>query len=246
MAPGRTAADMDLEAVVFDTGGTVLDWHTGVMGGFASAGQRVGVTADWATLANTWRRLSTDHVKRVTLENAGRMQQDMDDVLRSTLDATLGEHGVRGLGDEYDSLVRSWRHSPAWPDASPGIRLLRDRYIVAAFTILRTSLVIEASKRSGVQWDAVFSCEMTGIYKTASPAYTNTARWLDLHPSRILLAATHNNDISAARANGYRTAYIYRPLEWGDTPSADPEPGVDAELVAQDIVDLAAQLDSGQ
>jgi 2-haloacid dehalogenase len=228
--------------VLFDTGGTVLDWHSGVTAGFEGAGRRAGVTADWGALANTWRRLSTDHVKLVTLENAGLMRENMDDVLRATLGATLQQHSVLGLEGEGEALLRAWRGSPAWPDASEGISLLRQRYTVAAFTILRTSLVIEASRRSGVQWDAVFSCEMTGVYKTAPAAYENVARWLDLPVSRILLAATHNNDISAARACGFRTAYIYRPTEWGSIPSADPEPGADAEMVAADILDLAHQL----
>ena len=241
-AGSRAIPGVRVDAVVFDTGGTVLDWHTGVTAGFENAGRHAGVSADWSALANTWRRLSTDHVKRVTLENAGRMLENMDDVLRQTLDLTLHQHGVQGLNGEVEPLVQSWRHSPAWPDAAQGISLLRQRFPVAAFTILRTSLVIEASRRSGIQWDAVFSCEMTGIYKTAPAAYENVTRWLDLPPSRILLAATHNNDISAASACGYRTAYIYRPTEWGNIPSADPEPGADAEMVAADIVDLARQL----
>jgi 2-haloacid dehalogenase len=231
-----------VDALVFDTGGTVFDWHTGVTAAFREAGARAGVSADWPALTKTWRRLSTDHVKAVTVEHDGRMREDMDDVLRVTLAATLLEHGVGGLGDETESLVRGWRAMPPWPDSAAGIARLRTRYVVASFTILRTSTVIESSRRGGVQWDAIFSCETTGVYKTAPASYANAARWLDLPPERIALATTHNNDLEAAHANGFRTAFIRRPDEWADAPSPDPEPGPDADWVADDIGDLAERL----
>jgi 2-haloacid dehalogenase len=47
----------------------------------------------------------------------------------------------------------------------PPVRL-RQRYVVASFTLLTTSLVVDVSKRNGIVWDAIISCEMIGIYKT--------------------------------------------------------------------------------
>lgn len=237
-----TASPDDVDALVFDTGGTVFDWHTGVAAAFAEAGRRAGVDADWPALTKTWRRLSTDRVKAVTVEDDGRMDDDMDDVLRDTLAETLARHGVRGLDAENAALVRGWRRMPAWPDSAEGIARLRRRYVVASFTILRTSTVIGSSRASGVEWDAIFSCEMTGVYKTAPASYANAARWLDLPPERIVLATTHNNDLAAARENGFRAAYIHRRREWAELPSPDPEPGPGADWVAEDIRDLAARL----
>jgi 2-haloacid dehalogenase len=230
-----------IQAFVFDTGGTVFDWHTGVTTAFREAGARAGVEADWPALTKTWRRLSTDHVKAVTVENDGRMREDMDDVLLTTLRTTLAEHGVAGLDGEEGDLVRGWRRMPPWPDSPEGIARLRTRAVVASFTILRTSTVIGSSRLGGVQWDAIFSCEMTGVYKTAPASYANAARWLDRDPSSIVLATTHNNDLVAAHENGFRTAFIMRPDEWGDAASPDPDPDPLAEWVADDIVDLARQ-----
>jgi len=238
--PGLDATAVD--ALVFDTGGTVFDWHAGVTAAFREAGRRCGVEADWPALTKTWRRLSTDHVKAVTIEHDGRMQEDMDDVLRATLRTTLTQHGVAGLESCTDDLVRGWRRLPAWPDSAEGLARLRRRFVVASFTILRTSTVIGSSRAAGVEWDAIFSCEMMGVYKTAPASYANAARWLDLPPDRIVLATTHNNDLAAARENGFRTAYIHRPLEWDDIPSPDPEPGPGADWIADDIRDLAHQL----
>ena len=47
---------MDIRAVAFDTGGTVLDWHAGLVRAFERVGARHGVTKDWHAVANDWRR----------------------------------------------------------------------------------------------------------------------------------------------------------------------------------------------
>jgi len=47
-----------IKALTFDTGGTVLDWHTGFRDAFETAGRRHGINRDWAVLANELRRRS--------------------------------------------------------------------------------------------------------------------------------------------------------------------------------------------
>ena len=244
MRAGRhvNAAPPDVDALLFDTGGTVFDWHSGVTAALAEAGARSGVDADWPSVTRTWRRRSTDHVKAVTTERDGRMHEDMDEVLRTTLVSTLAHHHVSGMDGETDALVRGWRRMPAWPDSAEGLARLRTRFTVASFTILRTSTVIGSSRLSGVQWDAIFSCEFTGVYKTAPASYASACRWLDLPPARVVRATTHTNDLVAAHENGLRTAFIHRPDEWAGFPSPDPEPRPEAEWVARDIIDLARQL----
>jgi len=37
-----------VKALAFDTGGTVLDWHSGIHAALAEAGNRHGVERDWA------------------------------------------------------------------------------------------------------------------------------------------------------------------------------------------------------
>lgn len=98
----------EVDALVFDTGGTVFDWHAGVLAAFRAAGDRAGVAADWPALTKSWRRLSTDRVKALTVENDGHMTDKMDDVLRLTLRSALEQHGVLGFEAEEDELVRGW------------------------------------------------------------------------------------------------------------------------------------------
>jgi 2-haloacid dehalogenase len=235
--------DHDVAALACDTGGTVFDWHAAVHQAFERQGRLRGIDADWPALTKTWRRLSTRMVDAGLPVSEGRAAMNMDGVLEATLGATLERHEVTGFSarDRRD-LVLSWRQMRPWPDVVKALPLLRERFIVCPFTILTTALVVEASRLSHLTWDAVISCEMIGVYKTDRRTYEMVARWLDLEPRQIMLVSTHNNDIRAARASGLQTAFVYRPDEWWDMPSPDPEPGADAELVAADFVDLAHQL----
>ena len=87
--------------------------------------------------------------------------------------------------------------------------------MVASFTILTTSLVVDVSRRNNITWDCLISCEMSGIYKPRPEAYQTAAKWLALAPHEILMVACHNFDLMAARAVGYHSAFVRRPMEWG-------------------------------
>jgi 2-haloacid dehalogenase len=233
----------EVSALMFDTGGTVLDWHGGVTKVFREIGAARGLSGDWPALTKTWRRLSTDLVKAGIPMVGGRAALDMDGVLLQTLHETLDEHRFPGFTEsDKAQLVAGWRDLDAWADVKTGLPRLRSRFVVAPFTILKTSLIIAASRIAGLSWDCVISCEMIGIYKTHPESYATAARWLDLPHNKILMVTTHNNDLCAAHDNGLRTAFVRRPEEWGGQRPPDPDPDPVADLVADDFNDLADQL----
>ena len=229
--------------LTFDTGGTVFDWYTGILRALIRAGERLSITADWPTVTWAWRQQSTGMVNDGLPEAIGRASMDMDDVLKVSLDRVLSEFGLDAIPDEErQRLVRAWRELDAWPDARTGLPRLRERFIITPFTILNTELVILASRRSRLSWDCVISCEMIGTYKTHPRSYATAAHWLGLKPENLMMVTTHNNDLRAAHACGFRTAYVYRNDEWGPRPSLDPDPDPLADIVCQDFDDLADQL----
>jgi len=48
----------NIKALCFDTGGTILDWYTGMRTALPTAGIRHGIDRDWASLADEFRRRS--------------------------------------------------------------------------------------------------------------------------------------------------------------------------------------------
>jgi 2-haloacid dehalogenase len=233
----------DIAALTVDTGGTVLDWYTGIVGTLEAFGAAAGVAAPWPEVAKSWRRKSTGMVDRGMPMADGRATLDMDDVLRITQEEVWRELGLPAVSAEAQRrLILAWRDLDPWPDVPVALPRLRKRFVVAPFTILTTALIVAASRRAGLDWDLVISCEMIGIYKTERPAYETAARWLGLPHERILMVTGHNNDLRAAHSYGFRTAFIHRPRQWGDEPPPDPDPDPRADLVCADFADLADQL----
>lgn len=229
---------MHIKALTFDTGGTVLDWHGGLTRAFAAAGARRGLEADWHAVVNEYRRRSLKAI-------GGQVQPafNFDDVHRRVLDEIVGEFGLGGLdAADRDAIWRTWHALDAWPDFAAALARLRRKYVVASFTLLTTSLVIDVSRRNGIVWDAILSCEMIGIYKTRPEAYLTAAKWLQLDPSEIMMVAAHNHDLNGALACGFHTAFVRRPAEWGPGGPADPVPDPAHTLVADDFGQLAEKL----
>ena len=84
--------------------------------------------------------------------------------------------------------------------------------------------------------------EAIGKYKVLPAAYQTVARYLQLEPSEILMVACHNFDLNAAKAEGYNTAFVRRPREWGNATPPDPEPNPIHDIIVDDFPSLAKAL----
>jgi len=226
---------MNLKALAFDTGGTVLDWHGGLVAAMSAVGAVHHLMLDWHEVVNDWRRRTMKGIVGQT-----RPAFNMDDVHRSTLDETLTHFGLQAFDDaERDRIWRSWHALDTWPDFPGALATLRKALPVVSFTMLPTALVVDVSRRNGITWDAVISCEMIGVYKPHADAYATAARWMALEPAQILMVACHNFDLNAAHQAGFRTAFVRRPAEWGPAGPPDPNPNMDYDFVVDDFTALA-------
>ena len=166
----------NIKALTFDTGGTILDWHHGISRAFATAGVHHGLQADWPTITNEYRRRSLQ-----AMLNAEHPTCTIDDVHRQMLDTIIAEFRLDALtAEDREAIWRTWHALDAWPDFVPALARLRTRYVVASFTILTTSLVVDVSRKNNIAWDCLISCEMIGIYKPRPEAYRTAAQWLAL------------------------------------------------------------------
>ena len=229
---------MNIKALTFDTGGTILDWHGGIWGAFTAAGAARGLSAHWHEVTNEYRRRSLKAI-------VGQVKPDFnfDDVHRRVLDEVIAHFGLGALTSaDRDAIWRTWHALDAWPGFPQALARLRRKYVVASFTLLTTSLVIDVSRKNGFDWDAIISCEMIGHYKTRPEAYLTAAKWLQLPPAEILMVACHNFDLDAARACGYKSAFVRRPAEWGPGGPPDPTPNPAHDIVVDTFEELAERL----
>jgi 2-haloacid dehalogenase len=90
-------------------------------------------------------------------------------------------------------------------------------------------------------WDCILSAELAQHYKPDPEAYLLVGRLLDLPQDRLMMVAAHSGDLVAARQTGMRTAFIRRPLEYGERGTPDlPPPHCD--LIVDDLHELAERL----
>ncbi len=229
---------MDIRALTFDTGGTILDWHGGIRRALQAAGKRRGVEADWVAVTNEYRKRSLQ-----TMINTVGARYNIDDVHRSVLDAVLREHKLDALSaEDRDAIWRAWHALKCWPDFPAALERLRKKYLVISYTILSTALAIDVSRLNGIGWDAILSCEMWGVYKTRPEAYQTAAKLLQIPPQNLLMVACHNFDLDAAKKEGFKTAFVRRPDEWGPPGPPDPMPNPIHDIVVDDFGALAQRL----
>ena len=227
-----------ISVLAFDTGGTILDWHSGIVGAFAECGERRGVSHDWHRLTNEYRR-------RALRRMIGQVDPGftIDDAHRELLDQLLSETGTAAFtAEDRAAIAAKWHALDAWPDFVPALARLKQRYVCVSFTILTLALVVAVSRRNGIAWDAVIPCEMLRVYKTRPEAYQRAAQLLQVPPAEVLMVACHNFDLDAARGEGYRTAFVRRPDEWGTDGPPDPTPNLACDIIVDEFAELADRL----
>ena len=231
-----------VKALTFDTGGTILDWHSGFCSAFAKAGAKHGLDRDWRWLANELRRRSL----RLSI-NMGEYtspEHNHDDSHRIALEEIIRENGLDAFTN--DDRCSIWWEAPhslvVWPDFTGVLPQLREKYICASFTILSYRMIIDTAKKNGLSWDAVLACEGIGKYKTLPESYQTVTKLLRLEPQECCMVACHNFDLDAAKKSGFKTAFVRRPNEWGPVGPPDPEPNPQHDIIANDFPDLAKQL----
>ncbi len=232
----------DIKALTFDTGGTVLDWHTGFSTALAETGAKYGLEKDWATITNDLRRRSLRRMLK--LGEHEPPAYNFDDSHRMTLDDVIVENGLDAFTEE-DRRAIWWdkaHNLQCWPDFPGTLPKLREKFICASFTILSFRIIIDTARRNGLSWDAVISCEAIGKYKILPEAYQTAARFLQLDVGECCMVACHNFDLDAAKAVGFKTAFVRRPDEWGAAGPPDPEANPQHDIIVDTFPELAQAL----
>jgi 2-haloacid dehalogenase len=230
-----------VKAVLFDVFGTCVDWRSGVARDVALAAARLGLSVDAHAFADAWRGRYQPAMEEV---RSGRRPWTILDVLhRESLDALLPKFGLGALDEASRAdLNRAWHRLDPWPDVVPGLARLKTRYVVSPLSNGNVALLVNMAKRADLPWDLVLGAETSGAYKPLPQAYLRAAAMLALEPEQVMLAAAHNDDLRAARAVGFKTGFVPRPLEYGAGQKKDLAPSEPWDIVASDFPDLAAQL----
>ena len=229
-----------VKALAFDVFGTVVDWRSAVIRDGEELGREKDLHIDWAAFADEWRGRYAPSMDRV--RRGERAWTNLDALHRNSLKELLEEFGIAGLTEEEkDYLNKVWHRLDPWPDSVPGLRRLKERYVITTLSNGNVALLTNMAKTAGLPWDLILSAELVRRYKPDPETYLMVPYLLDLRPDEVMLVAAHPSDLRHAQENGLRAAYVPRPQEWGPEGEAE-EPDPSFDLVAEDLVDIAGKL----
>jgi len=229
-----------VKALFFDVFGTLVDWRSSIAREAAALLKPLGHDLDWPAFAEAWRNEYQPGMEEV---RSGRIPFSKLDVLhRRNLERILPRFGLKDLPeDALSNLNLAWHRLDAWPDVTPGMKRLRQRFLLAPVSNGNIALMADLARRNDICWDAILGAEVAGDYKPKPRVYLASCEAFDLPPSECMMVAAHSNDLKHAAACGLRTAHVARPDEHGPG-KGEPAPKISVDFAATSLEDLARQL----
>lgn len=229
-----------MRAILFDVFGTVVDWRSSLVAQFRALSQELGRDLPGEMLADQWRGHYASSMDRV---RTGELPWTvLDDLHRASLRALLAQHGLHLDEGLVERINRFWHRLDPWPDTVAGLHRLKQRFVIGTLTNGNLALMVDVARHAGLPWDVLFCADLFRHYKPDPEVYLGACRLLGLPPGEVMLCAAHNYDLRAARALGFRTAFIPRPQEYGPAQRKDRVAEEDWDVVADDLVDLDRRL----
>ncbi|MGI5472821.1 haloacid dehalogenase type II [Streptomyces sp. CA-132043] len=227
-------SELEIDAVVFDVLGTLVDEPAGLRAGISALDRSLD-DAGTERLLSLWQR----HIER---EQRRIADGERPYVTSDTLDREAAQlvADAEGVGDQgggaVAALALAGRRLPPWPDTVAGLARLAEQFPLIGLSNASRKALLALNAHAGLRWHQALSAEDARTYKPDPAVYQLAVTVSGRPPERLLMVATHAWDLRAAQHHGLRTAYVSRPV--GDPPT----PSDRFDLYADDLADLAAQL----
>jgi 2-haloacid dehalogenase len=228
-----------IQALIFDTYGTVADWRTTVLEALRALGRSRGLAIDWEAFLTLWEtRAILDRV------NTGELPwMTMESVHRLVLQTPLARYGVTGLtDDEIDQLVLArWRLQP-WPDSVPGLTRLKRRCVIRPLSNASFIGMVKLAKFAGLPWDCIITAENARRYKPHPEAHRTAVSLLGLRPEQVMLGPLTTTICAQRRATASAPRSSRGPRSTDQSRRPISRRKGEWSVIAKDFLDLAGQL----
>ena len=226
-----------IKVLAFDIFGTVVDWHSSIV----QEVERLALNIDANQFALDWRAGYRPAMDQVL--SGQQPWTSIDDIHRLILDELLVKYQIFTLSEaQKNDLNFIWHRLNPWPDTVAALNQLKQDYIICTLSNGNIRLLVDLAKYAKLPWDTIFSAENFKAYKPSPKTYLGVADLLNVAPRQVMMVATHQDDLAAARGCGLRTAYIERAFEYGAAQLKDSSPCIDNNLHATDLLNLVSLL----
>jgi 2-haloacid dehalogenase len=203
---------LDIEVVVFDVLGTLVDEP----GGLRAAIRDAVPTADDACveqLLGVWQGHVAAEQERI---QRGQRPYATTEAIDAEAAHAVAERAGLTDPDALARLATAGRRLPAWDDTVAALERLARRWPVVGLSNAGRTALLRLNAHAGLRWHQALSGETVQAYKPAPEVYRLAVDAAGCPPHRVLMVAAHAWDLRGAQAQGMRTAYVQRP--GGDPP----------------------------
>lgn len=230
----------EIKAVMFDVFGTCTDYWTA----FTTAGAKIdakrGTSTDWnGVLLSMGGPFPPTFVAVLKKQ---RPWQSFVSLRRESLQDALAKINLNLAAEDLDQLNDIWATAAAWPDVAPGLERMKRKYMLATLGNADMGDTARLVKLNKLEFDEILTAELALSIKPDPAVYQLGPRYLGLKPSQILMVASHKADLKSAAAQGFRTAFVARSLEFGPSGKVDTKPEASFDFNASSFEDLGTQL----
>ncbi|WP_055693200.1 haloacid dehalogenase type II [Streptomyces prasinopilosus] len=209
----------DIEVVVFDVLGTMVDEPGGLRAAVREAASASGAESGEASvdrLLDVWREHVEREQRRIA-ENV-RPYANSQVIAREAAERVAGRIGLTDAA-ALDRLATAAQRVRPWDDSLAVLAGLAGRFPVLALSDASRTSLLRLNAHTGLRWHHTLSAEDARAYKPAPEVYRLALDAAGSPPERVLMVAAHAWDLRGAQAVGMRTAYVRRPA--GDPPRRD-------------------------
>lgn len=222
----------DIEVVVFDVLGTLVDEGAGLRSGLRAAAPDAS-TSEIVAMQEAWQRFVADRQREIAAGITPYVDSEVLDA--EAVNHVAREHGIDSSAN-LGTLATTSRRLPPWDDSAAGVAAIAESRAVIALSNAADATLLHLHARTDFRWHSVVSSAQVQRYKPDPAVYRRALDVAGRSPSTVLMVAAHAWDLRAAQAQGMRTAFVARPV--ADPPAANDT--FDASF--DDLVGLAAAL----
>jgi 2-haloacid dehalogenase len=207
------AAIRDIEVVVFDGLGTLVDEPSGLRAGIREAVPASDEACVDELLA-LWQGHGERERERIDQGVRGYANSSVIDEEAAQL---VAEHAGFTDPATLARLATAGQRLPCWDDSPAGLERLSRHFPVLGLSNASHTALPRLGAHAGLRWHQALSAETVRAYKPAPEVYRLALDTAGCAPDRVLMVAAHAWDLRGAQAAGMRTAYVHRPV--GDPPT---------------------------
>ncbi|MER6046025.1 haloacid dehalogenase type II [Streptomyces sp. NPDC001793] len=204
----------DIEVVVFDVLGTLVDEPSGLRAAIREAVAASDAAAPVDELLKVWQGYVEEEQHRIA---QGRRAYANTEIIDGEAAQRVADRAALADPTAVARLATAGQRLPPWGDSVAGLRRLAQTFPVLGLSNASRTALLRLNAHAGLRWHQALSAESALAYKPAPEVYQLALDTAGCPPERVLMVAAHAWDLRGAQAQGMRTAYVRRPV--GDPPT---------------------------